>query len=59
VALVAVILPYVPISGRFGFVPLPLSLLLTVLLLTGLYVCSVELAKRYFYRLEVNRLQGC
>ena len=49
VALTAVVLPYLPVSGRFGFVPLPGSLMLTVLLLTGLYVCAVELTKRYFY----------
>jgi Mg2+-importing ATPase len=54
VFMTAMVLPYLPVSSRLGFVPLPLPLLLTVLLLTGLYVCTVELTKRYFYRSELR-----
>jgi Mg2+-importing ATPase len=42
-------LPYLPISVVFGFVPLPASLMLTMLGLTALYVLVAECAKKYFY----------
>jgi len=46
---VAIVLPYLPFSAVFGFIPLPAPLILTVLGLTGLYVLAVEAAKRFFY----------
>ncbi|HLO16166.1 MAG TPA: magnesium-translocating P-type ATPase [Anaerolineales bacterium] len=50
---ITLILPYVPFNFLFGFIPLPASLMLTMLGLTALYVLVTELAKRYFYsRLE-------
>ena len=42
-------LPYLPFVSVFGFVPLPLPLMLTMIGLTALYVLATELAKKYFY----------
>ncbi len=50
VALLAVAFPYLPFAGVFGFVPLPASLILAVLGITGAYVVATEMAKASFYR---------
>ena len=42
-------LPYIPAARIFGFVPLPVPLLLSMLGLTGLYVVVTEGAKHFFY----------
>lgn len=49
VLLVALILPYTPIGAWFGFVPSSPLLLLSLALLTGLYLFAVEQVKRRFY----------
>lgn len=49
VAAVALLMPYVPLSRRFGFVPLPPGLLAALLLLTLAYVAVVELTKMWFF----------
>ena len=46
---VTLALPYLPFNSVFGFVPLPASLLLTMIGLTALYVVAAEFAKAYFY----------
>lgn len=46
---ITLVLPYLPFISVFGFVPLPASLMLTMLGLTALYVLAAELAKTYFY----------
>jgi len=46
---IALVLPYLPINSLFGFIPLPTTLLLTIIGLTLLYVMVVEAAKKYFY----------
>jgi Mg2+-importing ATPase len=43
------ILPYLPFNTVFGFIPLPASLMLTMIGITALYVLATELAKKYFY----------
>jgi Mg2+-importing ATPase len=50
-----IVLPYLPFSSTFGFIPLPLPLMLTVLGLTLLYVAAAEVAKKYFYSRLENR----
>jgi Mg2+-importing ATPase len=52
VALVALTyaLPYLPLVGVFGFVPLPGVLLVTVSAVTALYVAATEILKKRFYR---------
>jgi len=50
VSLLAVTLPYLaPVARTFGFVPLPLPLLLAAFLIVLLYVIATELTKRWFY----------
>jgi Mg2+-importing ATPase len=44
------ILPYTPVGRYFGFTPLPLLVLLSLAMIVGIYLCVVEIAKRYFYR---------
>lgn len=49
VIVITLALPYLPFAGLFQFVPLPASLMLALVGLTGLYVLAAELAKRFFY----------
>jgi len=49
-----IVIPYLPFTTIFGFVPLPGPLLLAVVALTALYVLAVELAKKYFYSRKGN-----
>jgi Mg2+-importing ATPase len=46
---VALVLPYLPFSSIFGFVPLPAPLVLAMIGLTLAYVVVVEVAKKSFY----------
>lgn len=46
---ITLVLPYIPISYLFGFIPLPAPLMLAVIGLTALYVVVAEIAKKYFY----------
>jgi Mg2+-importing ATPase len=41
--------PYLPLIGVFGFVPLPAGVLVTVVMITALYVAATEMTKRLFY----------
>jgi Mg2+-importing ATPase len=50
VAAVTLLLPYTPLGKPLGFAPLPPTLLLALLGITGLYVLASEVAKRVFYR---------
>ena len=43
-------IPYLPLADVFEFVPLSASLLLTIVLITLLYVVATEVQKRWFYR---------
>ena len=51
---VTLVLPYLPFISVFGFIPLPLPLMLAMIGLTALYVLATELAKKYFYSKLVN-----
>jgi Mg2+-importing ATPase len=50
VALATIFLPYTPLGTLFGFAPIPIPYLLTLLLIVVLYIISAEVAKRYFYK---------
>jgi Mg2+-importing ATPase len=50
---VTVILPFTPLGGLFGFIPLPLSFLLPIAAIVALYVVAAEMVKAVFYR-KVN-----
>ena len=52
VVVAALILPFTPLAAPLGFVPLPLSILLLMLLIVCLYVLAAEVAKAVFYRRE-------
>jgi Mg2+-importing ATPase len=50
VTAVTLCIPYLPFDNVFGFVPLPASLMLTMIGLTMAYVSAAEVAKGFFYR---------
>ena len=50
VAVVAVLVPYLPLASLMGFVPLRPWLVTTLLLIVLLYVATTEAQKRWFYR---------
>jgi Mg2+-importing ATPase len=43
-------LPYLPLAGLLGFIPLSAPYLLVILAIVALYFASAELTKRWFYR---------
>jgi len=49
-ALIAIALPYSPINHFLGFTPLPLTTVLLLLFITGLYIFSAEFVKKLFYK---------
>lgn len=49
VALVTLLLPYLPVAPLLGFTPLPLWLTAALVGVTGLYVVAAEAAKKVFY----------
>lgn len=55
IAVITVVLPYTPLAGPFGFVPLPLSYLIVVFAIVALYFLSAEYTKRLFYRWHRQR----
>jgi P-type Mg2+ transporter len=50
VAIVTILFPYTPMGTLFGFAPIPLPYLLTLLLIVVLYIISAEVVKRFFYK---------
>jgi len=43
-------IPYTPLAGLLGFTPLPVTYLLAIGVIVGLYFASAEITKRWFYR---------
>jgi Mg2+-importing ATPase len=50
VAVIAPLLLYMPINAVLGFVPLSLSVMASLLLITILYVLTTEAVKKFFFR---------
>jgi Mg2+-importing ATPase len=50
VGVMTLAMPFLPLVGIIGFVPLPLPLLATITAITLLYVVATELGKQWFYR---------
>ena len=50
VMVMTIVLPYLPYADTFGFVPLPMTLMGTLLLITAFYVAVSEAIKRLVYR---------
>jgi Mg2+-importing ATPase len=49
VALITLVIPYLPFSALLGFVPLPPFIMAVLLLITALYVVATEVTKKFFY----------
>ena len=47
---VTLLIPALPFTGLFGFVRMPMALLLTICAISALYVVATELVKRPFFR---------
>jgi Mg2+-importing ATPase len=50
VVVVMLIFPFAPLSGIFGFKPLPLSFLTWLGVIVVLYIFTAEMAKKFFYQ---------
>jgi Mg2+-importing ATPase len=50
ISLVTLAIPYLPFGPLMDFTPLPAWLMITLVLLTGVYVLFTEIAKRIFYK---------
>lgn len=50
IVVLTIFAPYLPFSEVFGFVPLPATVMLPILVITILYVLATEFAKQIFYR---------
>jgi Mg2+-importing ATPase len=48
---VTLMIPYLPLTAVFGFVPISAPLLGTIVLIMLLYVAATEVQKRWFYRI--------
>jgi Mg2+-importing ATPase len=58
VAVITIVIPYLPFSELLGFTPLPFPVMLGLLLITALYVLAAELAKKFFYFAGTMRTWG-
>ncbi|MEI6091360.1 MAG: magnesium-translocating P-type ATPase [bacterium] len=47
---VTLLIPYSPIAGIFGFIPLPPIFLFMLFIIVMFYIFTAELAKKWFYR---------
>ena len=54
VILVTLWLPYSPLAGLLGFVPLSAPFLVVIFGIVALYFLSAEMTKRWFYRQVKN-----
>ena len=45
------LLPFTPLAKVFGFIPLPISFILFVAIIVGLFMVAAEVAKRIFYQM--------
>jgi P-type Mg2+ transporter len=44
------VIPYTPLGKEFGFTPIPIFILELITIIVTIYIISVEIAKRLFYR---------
>jgi Mg2+-importing ATPase len=52
---VTLVMPALPFAGLFGFVTMPMALLLTICAISALYVVATELVKQPFFRSQNER----
>lgn len=43
-------LPFTPFAALFGFKPLPISVIITIVAIVGLYILTAEIIKKIFYK---------
>jgi len=48
---ITLLLPFTPLAKVFGFIPLPISFILLVGIIVGLFMVAAEVTKRIFYRM--------
>ncbi|MDR3553065.1 MAG: magnesium-translocating P-type ATPase [Clostridia bacterium] len=54
VALAALIVPFTPLSGLFGFAPIPVWILSAIAAIVACYIFTAEAAKKWFYKIVKN-----
>lgn len=54
VAIAAMVIPYTPLSGLFGFTSIPIWILLVIASIVTAYVFAAEVAKKWFYKIVKN-----
>jgi Mg2+-importing ATPase len=50
IAVATLCFPFTPFAGPFGFKPLPISVILIIAVIIGIYVITAEIIKRIFYK---------
>jgi len=50
IVLLVIALPFTPLAGILGFVPMPLSFYGWMVLIVSIYIASAEMAKQWFYK---------
>jgi Mg2+-importing ATPase len=55
IVVVVIALPFTPVAGLLGFVPMPLSFYGWMLLIVAAYIGSAEAAKQWFYKRLQNK----
>jgi P-type Mg2+ transporter len=50
IAIITLCFPFTPIAAIFGFTPLPLSIILLIGVIIGLYILTAETVKKIFYK---------
>ena len=58
VVVLTFLIPYLPWTGLLGFVPLPASVLVTIVVITLAYTGAAEIAKRGFFPTEMSDFQS-
>ncbi len=48
--IITLLVPYLPLAEYLGFAPIPIPMLITLAVITALYVLAAEVAKKWFYR---------
>ena len=55
VAVIALVLPFTPLAGVFGFTTIPFQFLPALAGIVAAYIGSAEITKRWFFRREGRR----
>jgi len=50
IGIITLCFPYTPLAAPFGFEPLPISVILMIAAIIGLYILTAEMVKKIFYK---------